>query len=244
MTERAAGGDRAAAGPGVDRAAAGPGVNPVAERAASRVGGVLQPHRIVDPRGRAKVLRPLPAAERDAAVARGLAAYARGDFYLAHEELEPAWMGTADPGERELLAGFIKVAAAFVHASRGNPAGAATNLRGARLRLAGAAAAGHDGGFDIPALLRDIDDRLARLDAEPVGAASGRQGLPGTPNVHAAPVAHAAFDVPPAPDAHAAFDVPPALVPDLPHDVAGPPGRARRPPLTLEPPTIALRPRA
>jgi hypothetical protein len=138
----------------------------------SRADGALQPARVVDPRGRAKVLRPLPAEEREAAAARGLAAYARGDFYLAHEELEPAWMGTADPAERELLAGLIKLAAAFVHARRGNPAGAATNLRGARVRLAGAAAGGHDGGFDVAALLAAIDDRLARLDAGPAGTPS------------------------------------------------------------------------
>ena len=138
-------------------------------------------------------------------MARGLAAYARGDYYLAHEELEPAWMGTADPAERELLAGLIKVAAAFVHASRGNPVGAVTNLRGARARLAGAAATGHDGGFDVPALLTAIDDRLARLENEPMGGG------------------------------------PMELDPHLPHDVAGPPGRARRRPLTLEPPMIARR---
>ncbi len=179
----------------------------------SRAADVQRPARVVDPRGRAKVLRPLPAEEREAAVARGLAAYARGDFYLAHEELEPAWMGTADPAERELVAGLIKVAAAFVHARRGNPVGTATNLRGARVRLAGAAATGHDGGFDIAALLAAIDDRLARLEAEPAGAQSA--------------------ETPPA-----------GSVPDPSHDVAGPPGRALRPPLTLEAPTLARRPRA
>jgi predicted metal-dependent hydrolase len=183
----------------------------VASTAAFRVRGALQPARIVDPRGRSKILRPLPVAEREAALARGLTAYARGDFYLAHEELEPAWMGSADSGERELLAGLIKVAAAFVHASRGNPAGAATNLRGARARLAGAAAAGRDCGFDVPALLVAIDDRLARLGAEPA-----------TPE-------------------HALRERP---VPDPPHDVAGPAGRARRRPLALEPLVIARRTRA
>ena len=179
----------------------------------SRANDVIQPTSVVDPRGRAKVLRPLPAAEREAAVARGLAAYARGDYYLAHEELEPAWMGTADPAERELLAGLIKLAAAFVHARRGNPAGAATNLRGARVRLAGAAAAGHGGGFDIAALLAAIDDRLGQLDAEPAGTPSA--------------------------DAPAA-----GSVPDPPHDVAGPPGRAHRAPLNLAAPTLARRTRA
>ena len=194
----------------------------------------LQPARVVDPRGRAKVLRPLPAEEREAAVARGLAAYARGNFYLAHEELEPAWMGTADPAERELLGGLIKLAAAFAHARRGNPAGAATNLRGARVRLAGAASAGHDGGFDVAALLTAIDDRLARLDAEPAGAPSAETPPAGL-------VTDPPRDVAEPPGPVAAQVAPASLVTDPPHDVAGPPGRAHRPPLALDPPTIVRR---
>jgi predicted metal-dependent hydrolase len=189
----------------------------------SRADDALQPARVVDPRGRAKVFRPLPAEEREAAVARGLAAYARGDFYLAHEELEPAWMGTADPGERELLGGLIKVAAAFVHASRGNPAGARTNLRGARERLAGAVAAGRDGGFDVEGLLAAIDDRLAQLDAESTEIASAGAG-----SADAGSAGAGSAETPPA-----------GPVPDPPHDVAGPPGRSHRPPLILEPPAIA-----
>ncbi len=181
----------------------------VSASAAPGAGDAAPPIRIVDPRGRSKVLRPLPAADREAAVVRGLAAYARGDFYLAHEELEPAWMAATDVGERELLAGLIKVAAAFVHASRGNPAGARTNLRGARDRLAGAANAGFDGGFDLGGLLAAIDDRLEHLAQAPK-----------SPETHATPF------------------------PNPPHDVAGPPGRARRPPLDLEPPTIEQRSRA
>jgi len=196
--------------PNVEPVAASAG-GPAAATAPLRVADAAQPARIVDPRGRFKVFRPLPAAEREAALDRGLAAYARGDFYLAHEELEPAWMGTDDPGERELLAGLIKLAAAFVHVRRGNPAGAATNLRGARVRLEGAAAAGQDGGFDIPALLSAIGDRLARLAL--------------------------LTDEP----ADKALDADVALVLDPPHDVAGPSGRARRPPLVLGPPTIARR---
>ena len=183
-------------------------------------GGDLRTAHVVDPRGRAKVLRPLPAEDCEAAVARGLAAYARGDFYLAHEELEPAWMAETDLGERELLGGLIKVAAAFVHAARGNPAGARTNLRGARERLAGAAAAGRDGGLDLVGLLAAIDDRLARLEAESVALPGLPVALPGLP---------------------VAPEVPVPPVPDPTHDVAGPPGRARRPPLALEPPTLARR---
>jgi predicted metal-dependent hydrolase len=156
--------------------------------------------RVVDPRGRSKVFRPLPPVEREAAVARGLDAYARGAFYLAHEELEPAWMAADDPGERELLGGLIKLAAAHVHAARGNPAGVATNLRGARARLAGARSTANDRGLDLPALLASIDDRLAAVAAMRATNAAPRGALP-----------------------------------DPPHDVAGPPGRARRPPLDLDP---------
>jgi predicted metal-dependent hydrolase len=121
---------------------------------------------IVGRDGRAKAYRPLPVAERAAALEAGLAAYDRGDFFEAHELLEPAWMGSDDLAERALLQGLIKLAAAYVHRVRGNPRGIATNLRGARDRLAEARADGrHDAGLDLDALLDDIDQRLAQLDA-------------------------------------------------------------------------------
>ena len=122
------------------------------------------PRSVVVQGGRAKAYRPIPAADRLAAVAAGLEAYDRGDAFLAHELLEPAWMGTEDLPERELLQGLIKLAAAFVHAARANPAGVAKNLRGARERLAGARAAGETGaalGIDVVALMAAIDARLA-----------------------------------------------------------------------------------
>jgi hypothetical protein len=176
--------------------------------------------RVVDPRGRSKALRPLPAEDRNAAVERGLTAYARGDGYLAHEELEQAWMAADDPAERELLGGLIKLAAASVHAARGNPAGVATNLRGARARLVEAADRGGglaatgpvlpalaaDGGIDVAALIAAVDERLARVAALSVG-----------------PIA------------------PVGALPDPPHDAAGPAGRARRPPLDLPPLTLPRR---
>ena len=116
--------------------------------------------------GRVKAYRPIPEADRATAYAAGLEAYDRGDFFLAHELLEPAWMGTNDLPERELYQGLIKLAAAFVHGVRGNPAGIAKNLLGARERLAEAAAAGHNGGLDLADLLSAIDERLAALAAE------------------------------------------------------------------------------
>jgi hypothetical protein len=118
--------------------------------------------------GRAKAYRPLPAAQREAALAAGLAAYERGDFFEAHELLEPAWMGTDDLAERALLQGLIKLAAAYVHAVRGNPRGVARNLDGARERLADARLDGrHTAGLDLDRLLADVEGRLAALAAEP-----------------------------------------------------------------------------
>ena len=117
--------------------------------------------------GRAKAYRPIPAAERQAAFADALAAYDRGDFFLTHELLEPAWMGTDDLPERELYQGLIKLAAAFVHGVRGNPRGIARNLEGARERLMAAEAAGRTEGIDLVELLAAIDDRLARLARDP-----------------------------------------------------------------------------
>ncbi len=90
--------------------------------------------------GRSKAYRPLPEAERRAAFTAAVDAFERGDFFEAHELLEPAWMGTRDLVERELHQGLIKLAAAYVHAVRGNPAGLAKNLAGARARLAVACA--------------------------------------------------------------------------------------------------------
>ncbi|MFI5262306.1 MAG: DUF309 domain-containing protein [Candidatus Limnocylindrales bacterium] len=128
--------------------------------------------------GRAKAYRPLAAGRRRVALAAFLEAYDRGDAFLAHELLEPAWMGTADAPERDLYQGLIKLAAAEVHAVRGNPLGEGKNLRGARVRLAGATlAAGHggpDGGLDLERLLGRIDDRLAELGLAELGGAELR----------------------------------------------------------------------
>ena len=118
--------------------------------------------------GRHKAYRPLSLEDRDEAFARGVAAYERGDFFEAHEHLEPAWMGTADPAERNLHQGLIKLAAAFVHAVRGNPLGMAKNLRGARERLADALVDDvDDRGLDLRAILHDVDLRLAELASSP-----------------------------------------------------------------------------
>lgn len=157
----------------------GPGDTAARAQVAASGSGALA-GRVME-RGRAKAHRPLPQDVRARAVERGLAAYGRGAWYLAHEELEPAWMGTDDLRERALLSGLIKLAAAYVHAARGNPLGVRTNLLGARERLAAAAAevtgpAGPPGApeataqpgaaawIDLPPLLAAVDDRLAFVE--------------------------------------------------------------------------------
>ena len=134
---------------------------------------------VVGSDGRAKAYRPLPESDRAAALAAGLAAYEQGDFFAAHEHLEPAWMGTDDPVERAWLQGLIKLAAAYVHAVRGNPTGVAKNLEGARSRLAEAAAAAPGvtipGGsqLDLRDLIAAVELRLADLAAHPDSATLG-----------------------------------------------------------------------
>jgi len=113
--------------------------------------------------GRAKAYRPLPEAARRAALASALEAYERGDYFLAHELLEPAWMGASDPAERALHSGLIKVAAAFVHAVRGNAAGVTKNLEGARTRLRNGLPAGPAFGIDVAAVLAQVDASLAAV---------------------------------------------------------------------------------
>lgn len=128
--------------------------------------------------GRRKAFRPLPVTARREALRAGLAAYDRRDFFLAHELLEPAWMGSDDPVERALEQGLIKLAAAGVHAVRANRMGVAKNLAGARERLTIAADSGIsarispevDAGIDLQALIAAIDDRLA---ADVAPSASG-----------------------------------------------------------------------
>ncbi len=132
--------------------------------------------------GRLKAYRPIPAADRRRAFEAGVAAYDRGDFFEAHELLEPAWMGTDEPAERDLLQGLIKLAAAFVHGVRGNPLGIARNLTGARERLAAAVCspAAAASGIDVATLVAAIDERLARLTRNPTDASVDAPPLPRT----------------------------------------------------------------
>jgi hypothetical protein len=131
--------------------------------------------------GRAKAYRPLPTADRAAALEAGLAAFARGDFFEAHELLEPAWMGSADPAERELHQGLIKMAAAWVHATRGNALGMRKNLDGAIARLEAVGTTPEVGDdVDVADLLAQLGDRSRRLAGSPTVA----ELLSDPPTVH------------------------------------------------------------
>ncbi len=133
------------------------------------------PARIVDSDGRAKIYRPLDMGARRAAREAGIAAFEDGRFFEAHELMEPAWMGSSDPAERDLDQGLIKLAAAYVHAQRGNALGMRKNLAGARRRLA--AVEGPHGkagrraalaaGVDANDVLRRVDEALSALDDLP-----------------------------------------------------------------------------
>ena len=127
---------------------------PTTPRPAPRPGTIRQGDRD-------KAYRPLALAERRAAFEEGLALYDGGEYFECHEALEPAWMGTDDLAERALHQGLIKVAAAYVHAGRGNPRGVVRNLEGARKHLAIAGPAAAAWGVDVAALLADVDARLA-----------------------------------------------------------------------------------
>jgi hypothetical protein len=113
---------------------------------------------------RPKAYRPISPERRREALEDGLAAYGHGNFFEAHELLEPAWMGTSDLAERALYQGLIKLAAGYVHAVRGNPIGVTRNLRGARTHLETSLAL--DSGFalsqgiGVTKLLEAIDFRL------------------------------------------------------------------------------------
>lgn len=132
---------RTPAGPRVGDREAPPGGDASSNRQAPSASPATLAPRLLsglvrDPDGRLKAYRPLAPEARLAALGRALDAYEAGDFFVAHEILEPPWMGTDDQSERALYQGLIKVAAAGVHAVRGNPRGVLRNLEGAAARLA------------------------------------------------------------------------------------------------------------
>lgn len=166
--------------------------DPGSERAHRARATVARSDRLTVAQGdRLKAYRPIPPDRRRAALEAGLSAYARGDFFEAHELLEPAWMGTSDLAERALYQGLIKLAAGYVHAVRGNPIGVARNLRGAQTHLETSHRLNPEiargSGIDVPSLLKRIDDRLAAVATVAGELAALRRPLidllPGAPEI-------------------------------------------------------------
>lgn len=78
---------------------------------------------------------PLPRPDPDA-FAAGLAAYAAGEYFEAHERWEETWRTAGEPDDRQLFQGLVQIAAAmFKSQQRGEPAPAARLLERAGLRL-------------------------------------------------------------------------------------------------------------
>ena len=142
--------------------------------------------------GRAKAYRPLPA-ERRAAAIDGRPGGLRARRLLRGPRAARAGLdGHRRPRRAGLLQGLIKLAAAYVHGVRGNPAGVARNLDGARERLLEAGrrtGRRHAAGLDVAG---------ARSPPSTRGSPTGRR--PGTARRSARPICRGARDEPaPAP---------------------------------------------
>jgi predicted metal-dependent hydrolase len=114
----------------------------------------------------------VPAAARSAWFEGGLAAYARGDFFDAHELWEQLWRDERDEDPKQLLQGIIQVAAAM-HKARDEekPGPAANLLRRATLRLS--VLPQDYFGLELGGLVRaaqQTEAALATLASSPTGA--------------------------------------------------------------------------
>ena len=91
-------------------------------------------------------------------VLRFVARFDRGDYWLAHEELEDLWL--EDRGD--FYKGLIQIAAAFVHVNRNNWNGA-TKLLSNALRLLDDFP-DQERGFDLAGIRRSATAALEHLD--------------------------------------------------------------------------------
>lgn len=94
--------------------------------------------------------------------------YHAGKHWHAHEALEDLWRATQDPERRRFYQGIIQLAAAFVHAERGNMRGVQSLLAKAAARLE--AVGSPCLGLDLTALLRAMaaaTDEARAVQADP-----------------------------------------------------------------------------
>jgi predicted metal-dependent hydrolase len=85
----------------------------------------------------------------------------RGEYFVAHEELELAWRAAAAE-ERDFYQGLVHVTVAWYQAGRGNRNGCARQLEKAQRRL-GPYAPMHLG-VDVADILRQVDVAAATVD--------------------------------------------------------------------------------
>lgn len=97
---------------------------------------------------------------RQGDLAEGLRCYRSGSFFEAHEAWESVWLQSPEP-EKTFLQALIQVAAAFHHLQRNNLQGARSLLAAAERRLK--PYPDQFAGFSLPALRRDISERIAAL---------------------------------------------------------------------------------
>ena len=89
--------------------------------------------------------------------------YHAGEHWHAHEVLEDLWRATRDPERRRFYQGIIQLAAAFVHAERGNMRGVQRLLAKAAAKLE--AVSSPYLGLDLTALLRAMAGAAAAAQA-------------------------------------------------------------------------------
>jgi hypothetical protein len=104
----------------------------------------------------------VPAAARAAWFDRGLEAYARGEYFEAHELWEELWRDEADAGDKRYLQGLIQVAAAMHKIAVHRQPRPATRLLARALAKLRDAPPEHLG-VDMARLLRDGDAALRAL---------------------------------------------------------------------------------
>ena len=122
-------------------------------------------------------LPPLSAAEKRAALAKGIAEFNAWRFYDCHETLEDVWRAE-DGTLADLFQGLIKLAAGFHHLLRGNHKGAVTVLGDALTLLAPYRPACL--GVDVQRLIDETSacyERIRELGPERIGE-FGRSTLP------------------------------------------------------------------
>ena len=94
--------------------------------------------------------------------------YSAGEHWQAHEVLEDLWRVTPDPERRRFYQGIIQLAAAFVHAERGNMRGVQRLLAKATGKLE--AVSSPYLGLDVAALLQAMGgaaDEARAVEADP-----------------------------------------------------------------------------